>query len=324
MGLEAATYISQLVATNPVGATDPRSQGDDHLRLLKTTLQNTFPAITGAVTTTHGELNQLHGGVLQSIGSGALGAPAYSFAGDTDTGIYRNGANDMRFVAGGQIMVSATPTGADVRLYDGAVGAPSLLWLTDVDTGFYRNAANDFRATAGGVEVCAFTAAGTRVLAPDGVAGGPSFAFLADPDTGIWRITTNQMSFAVGGVERARIAPTFFFINGIPIQGSDGALGAPAYSFDADTDTGMFRNVSGLNLVHSGKIFIQGTDTNVWIGQPSGASAVTLYGGLIVANTVTAATANTGASGAPPAQVAGYLVVDINGVGSRKIPYYAT
>ena len=43
MPLESATHISDLVLTNPVGASDNRSQGDDPLRLLKTVLQTTFP-----------------------------------------------------------------------------------------------------------------------------------------------------------------------------------------------------------------------------------------------------------------------------------------
>lgn len=42
MGLETATFISELVPSNPAG-TDPKSQGDDHLRLIKQVLQNTFP-----------------------------------------------------------------------------------------------------------------------------------------------------------------------------------------------------------------------------------------------------------------------------------------
>lgn len=45
MALEAATYISDLVSANPPG-TDLRKQGDDHIRLLKTTMQNTFPNAT--------------------------------------------------------------------------------------------------------------------------------------------------------------------------------------------------------------------------------------------------------------------------------------
>jgi hypothetical protein len=59
-GLETGTYISHLVPTNPTGS-DDRAQGDDHLRLIKTTLLNTFPSITGAVTATHTELNTLDG-----------------------------------------------------------------------------------------------------------------------------------------------------------------------------------------------------------------------------------------------------------------------
>lgn len=42
MGLETATYISELVTSNPV-ASDNKSQGDDHLRLIKAALQATFP-----------------------------------------------------------------------------------------------------------------------------------------------------------------------------------------------------------------------------------------------------------------------------------------
>jgi hypothetical protein len=42
MPLEAGTYVSDLVVGNPDG-TDERSEGDDHLRLIKKVLQTTFP-----------------------------------------------------------------------------------------------------------------------------------------------------------------------------------------------------------------------------------------------------------------------------------------
>jgi len=47
MGLEAASFLNDLVTTNPAG-TDGKSQGDDHLRLLKTVLKATFPGMTAA------------------------------------------------------------------------------------------------------------------------------------------------------------------------------------------------------------------------------------------------------------------------------------
>jgi len=59
MALESVTHISDLVASNPVGATDPKSEGDDHIRNIKTALLNDFAGITGAVTATHTELNRL-------------------------------------------------------------------------------------------------------------------------------------------------------------------------------------------------------------------------------------------------------------------------
>ena len=60
MGLETGTYIDSLNTSNP-GATDSVAQGDDHLRLIKSTIKNTFPNITGAMTATHTELNLLDG-----------------------------------------------------------------------------------------------------------------------------------------------------------------------------------------------------------------------------------------------------------------------
>lgn len=65
MALEDLTgttkYIDSLVVTNPDGAVDYKSEGDDHIRGIKNTIKNTFPNITGPVTATQGELNKLDG-----------------------------------------------------------------------------------------------------------------------------------------------------------------------------------------------------------------------------------------------------------------------
>jgi microcystin-dependent protein len=65
MSLESTTTIAGLVAANPT-AGDPFSQGDDHLRLIKTVLKTIFPgAATGGfatpITATEAELNYVHG-----------------------------------------------------------------------------------------------------------------------------------------------------------------------------------------------------------------------------------------------------------------------
>jgi Chaperone of endosialidase len=82
MGLETATFINGLVDTNPTSS-DNANQGDNHLRLIKSTLKATFPNITGAVTVSHTEINSvtsrlaLTGGTL----TGALNGTSAAFSG---------------------------------------------------------------------------------------------------------------------------------------------------------------------------------------------------------------------------------------------------
>lgn len=60
MALETGTYINDLNTNNPPGS-DGKSQGDEHIRLLKSTIKTTFVNITGEVSATHTELNLLDG-----------------------------------------------------------------------------------------------------------------------------------------------------------------------------------------------------------------------------------------------------------------------
>lgn len=46
MGLETVSYLDDLVVTNPTTG-DPRSEGDDHFRNIKTALKATFPGMVG-------------------------------------------------------------------------------------------------------------------------------------------------------------------------------------------------------------------------------------------------------------------------------------
>lgn len=56
MPLESATYISDLNVGNPA-STDSVAQADDHIRLIKAAIKQTFPNITGPVTATQAALN---------------------------------------------------------------------------------------------------------------------------------------------------------------------------------------------------------------------------------------------------------------------------
>lgn len=56
MALETSTYIDGLVATNPTSS-DNVGDGDNHIRLLKSTIKATFPNLTGAVSGTQAAIN---------------------------------------------------------------------------------------------------------------------------------------------------------------------------------------------------------------------------------------------------------------------------
>ena len=47
MAVESASWVTQLVNTNPVVG-DPVGEGDDHLRMIKTVLKNSFPSTSTA------------------------------------------------------------------------------------------------------------------------------------------------------------------------------------------------------------------------------------------------------------------------------------
>ena len=58
MALETAVYINELNSANPQ-STDSVAQADDHIRLTKAAIKNTFPNVTGAVTVTQAQINDV-------------------------------------------------------------------------------------------------------------------------------------------------------------------------------------------------------------------------------------------------------------------------
>ena len=148
MGVETATYISQLSATNPL-ATDAISQGDDQIRLVKSVLQAQFTTLgAAAVTTTAAELNLIDGytgttdelntldvttqgtseasKVLTADASGdvTIADGAYDF----DVASH-DGTNGLKL---GGTLVTATAT--ELNLIDGYTGTTAELNTLDVTT----------------------------------------------------------------------------------------------------------------------------------------------------------------------------------------------
>jgi hypothetical protein len=116
--LETATYVSDLVTSNPA-ASDPLANADDHLRLVKATLKATL-AHTGQLTNTDNQL-------IPAAGTSTK--PAYAFAPEPTLGFYRAAAGVIG-IAGGKFK-GGVPTGS-VSMF---VAEPASLGKVTADTG---------------------------------------------------------------------------------------------------------------------------------------------------------------------------------------------
>ena len=125
MALESATYIDSLNVNNPV-ATDPLSQADEHLRLLKSTIKATFPNVTGAVTATQADLNTKSAitsdGSTPSLASGITGAEVKTLIGAADPAITSDGSSPA---------LASGITAAEVRSLINAQEASTPITLLD-------------------------------------------------------------------------------------------------------------------------------------------------------------------------------------------------
>jgi hypothetical protein len=214
MGLETSTYVDGLNTSNPA-ATDGLAQADDHIRLIKTVLKNTFPNLTGAVTATQANLNNTtaipstltdlgitdgsNGQVLRTDGNGN-----YSFftlpAGSTDTNYYVSGGNfsgsTLTLYRSGlsNISISGFPTAitnntqiANGRGYITASAIPAAQSTSLAAVGTYTF------ALASGVSSPGQTTSGGNLTYSDG-SGTNNVG--TSPNVGTWRLMAHYINRA--------------------------------------------------------------------------------------------------------------------------------
>ncbi|WP_333498539.1 phage baseplate protein [Kluyvera sp. CHPC 1.2972] len=75
MPVEAGGYISDLQEDWPLG-TDPESDGDDHIRVVKKSVKATFPNANGPITGTPDEFNNLTAGMALTQADATTTSPA--------------------------------------------------------------------------------------------------------------------------------------------------------------------------------------------------------------------------------------------------------
>jgi hypothetical protein len=167
MPLETGTYISDLNPLNPA-ASDASSQGDDHLRLVKLTLKNTFPNVNGAVSATDEQLSNLASGLV-SLADGTSGAPSLSFTSQPTLGFYRVSAGTLG-ITGNVNLGAATLTGAltgTSASFSGTLGAGATTL-----TGALTGTSASFSTTLGATGAATFGSTGSFAGALTVTSGG--------------------------------------------------------------------------------------------------------------------------------------------------------
>jgi microcystin-dependent protein len=151
--LETATFLHDLVVSNPAH-TDGLSQADSHMRLIKSTLQNTFPNFTDvALQSTQAQIDlataQAAGTASQVLPLGAAALPSLAFLGDLGTGMFQPAAGQLAMsLLGSQVLLMggtalltslafAAPAIATTGAYSGGSGqlvpiGSTLIWWDDV------------------------------------------------------------------------------------------------------------------------------------------------------------------------------------------------
>ncbi|MGZ5053312.1 MAG: hypothetical protein ACXWAT_00055 [Methylobacter sp.] len=220
MALETGNYINDLVITNPT-STDPKSAGDDHLRLIKTTIKNSFPNLVGSITPNQNDLNTLTNSATtgasglnvttQALGNSStlaastafVAATAFSSALPAQTGnagkfVTTNGITASWSYAGistvnSTITTSATLSGTYLYVPVAMTALGQSVTLPAANTLSTGGPQYIIDNTKGGYPVGIRDNTGTLIMAV--AAGGEAFVALKDNSTpaGVWSVTGTNL-----------------------------------------------------------------------------------------------------------------------------------
>lgn len=160
--------------------------------------------------------------VAQLFVAGSVSAPGVAFAVDTDSGLYRIGANDWAAASGGTRILEFTTSGLTATVpHFGPVStaaAPGYSRSADTDTGVFSHSANAIGVACGGTTITYQDSTGLTVtgssassgqhLAAANTAATPNYSISGDLDTGLFSFTANTLGAAVGGVTATYIDST--------------------------------------------------------------------------------------------------------------------
>lgn len=309
MALETATYINGLVASNPL-STDPKSQGDDHLRLIKSAIRSTFPNISGAVTASHTELNYVSGvtsgiqaqfnAITAQIAAGTSAA-LNSITAATGAASINNGSNEINWnwnlgsTAGNGLYIAegvASTSGATAK---------ALLNVSTPASSF----TNPFRVNAGGNTSDSIKVSYAGALSLYAVTTSTS------PNA------SGQGVIVQGGFGSGTGAGGNILIQSGPSGGTGqgGSITISAANSNGGTQGGSITLSGGSGSSIGGDINLQPSSAGTTVGRVNFVNSSVANG--TVASAFTASVGPTGAS----SSILGWLAIKVAGT-QRYIPYW--
>lgn len=95
--------------------------------------------------------------------NGAVGAPAFAFAGANNSGMYRTGGGSLGLSVAGVLTAAFNANGQNTLL-DGTVALPAVAFISDPDTGVYRVSSNVLGLTCAGTQVLSIATAQVQII----------------------------------------------------------------------------------------------------------------------------------------------------------------
>ncbi len=208
----------------------------------------------------------LTGGILTGavdFPDGSVTIPAIGFSADSNTGLYRIGADNLGFTTGGVLAMELTST-QRARFVDGAVGTPAISFSADTDCGLYRITTNSIGLATNGSLALSIGAAQQVAVKITNSAAAPDYSWIGDEDTGFYRAAANTIDIVVGGNTVLELAAAYVY-SVQPIYIANGLVGTPSLTFQSDTNTGIYHaGADDLAIVANGALVAEfGSNLNV-------------------------------------------------------------
>lgn len=140
--------------------------------------------------------------------AGTASAPGFTFVDDTNTGIYSDSVNTIKFATDGTLRITIDTSGVSstipIGVNAGSASTPSYTFSTDTNTGLYLINPDVLGVTAGGTVrfsvASTYVATSIPIQLSNGSQSAPALTFSSDINTGFFRVNADIIGVACGGV----------------------------------------------------------------------------------------------------------------------------